>query len=548
MSLPNNYDPTPLAPQIIISRRGTELYRWEHPQISDAPTQDFNLENWAFRSGINTDAGNASIVIPDHELEFAPNELAPIEPGDMASISLGKNPANLQKYWAGEIKESRLINGGTNKQKVELSCVGQINELAHRYTTIDYMFADWQTNPSSRITEILKRVISGDGLLLPDSLDITHNISDINIRLPHYQHRNRSIKSIIADLAKVGNATYGLSPNRELFFGIPEQSDFVISSIGEHQVESDAYVHNVAYGSHKSHLTDGFGRVITFGLTALNYIKNRGASSNISNLYNDGGTRRDIRIPIGTSEETKTFHSFQVRLYLSRRWYALVGNGNGNLSSTATYFRSVRIYKSRYGLGQTEAIPNDTPFISLDTASANPPITNFDVFRRALGLSSSEEYASGWVAFSEPADWDEFWEEGKVYALVLTPQSATIRRFVGYGVNAIRITQISPTRLNTFATSGSKKEYIENAEGQDFETAKFLAEKFLEESQRGRRVLDAITIGPPARPPPLGKKITIHDAKSGRIIRPVLMGYDVSGSMATRNLAHKMQLSVSDAI
>ena len=105
MSLPNNYDPTLLAPQIIIPRRGTELYRWEHPQISDSPRQDFNLENWALRSGINTDAGNASIVIPDHELEFAPNELAPIEPGDMASISLGKNPANLTKYWAGEIKE-----------------------------------------------------------------------------------------------------------------------------------------------------------------------------------------------------------------------------------------------------------------------------------------------------------------------------------------------------------------------------------------------------------------------------------------------------------
>ena len=76
MTLPNNYNPTPLAPQIIISRRGVELYRWEHPQISDSPRQDFNLENWAFRSGINTDAGNASIVIPDHDLQLAPQWLS----------------------------------------------------------------------------------------------------------------------------------------------------------------------------------------------------------------------------------------------------------------------------------------------------------------------------------------------------------------------------------------------------------------------------------------------------------------------------------------
>ena len=121
MTLPANYDPTPLAPEIIISRRGTELFRWQHPQISDEPRQDFNLENWALRSGINSDAGNASIVIPDHDLQLAPHGLAPIEPGDMASISLGNNPANLTKYWAGEIKEVRLINGGTNKQKIEFS-------------------------------------------------------------------------------------------------------------------------------------------------------------------------------------------------------------------------------------------------------------------------------------------------------------------------------------------------------------------------------------------------------------------------------------------
>ena len=189
MSLPANYDPIPLAPEIIISRRGTETYRWQHPKISDEPRQDFDLENWAFRSGINTDAGNATIIIPDHGLELAPSEVSPFEPGDHVAISLGKNPANLTKYWAGEVKDSRLINGGTNKQKLELACVGQINELAHRYTTIDYMFADWQTNPSSRISEILKRVLSGDGLLLPDSLDLTHNISNIPIRLPvSYTH------------------------------------------------------------------------------------------------------------------------------------------------------------------------------------------------------------------------------------------------------------------------------------------------------------------------------------------------------------------------
>ena len=536
MTLPNNYNPTPLAPQIIISRRGVELYRWEHPQISDAPTQDFNLENWAFRSGINTDAGNASIVIPDHDLQLAPQEQSPFEPGDMVSISLGKNPGNLQKYWAGEIKESRLINGGTNKQKLEFSCIGQINELAYRYTNIDFAFSDFATNPASRISEILKRIINGEGLLLPDDLDVTQNISDIDIRLPHYQHHNRTIKSIIADLAKIGNAVYGLTPDRELFFGIPEQSDFVISSIGEHQTESDAYLHNVAYGSHKSHLTDGYGRVITLGLTSLNYVEQRSPDT-FWNLHDDNIP--DVRIPFGTGLIPDSFHSLQIYLSLNIRWIG-PGNQQGSLSETSRYFSSARIYKSDFAL--PERITNE-PFLDLDTSTTSPPITNFD----SLPTNRNDEHWTGWVSIFQPATWDDF-HENKFMTIVMIPRTQTLRRFIGFSPVGHRIAQIGTTRLHTYGTHGSKKEYIENAEGQDFETAKFLAEKFLEESAKGRQVLDAITIGPPSRMPPLGKKITMHDAKSGRIIKPVLMGYDVSGSMATRNLAHKMQLSVSDQI
>ena len=405
MSLPNNYDPTPLAPQIIISRRGNETFRWQHPQIADEPRQDFNLESWSFRSGINTDAGNCAIAIPDHDLQLAPNEKSPFEPSDMVVISLGKNPANLQKYWAGEIKESRLINGGTNKQKLEISCVGQINELAYRYATVDYTYPDWQTNPSSRITEILKRVMGGGDLLLPDDLDVTYNISDINIRLPHYQHRNRTIKSIIADLAKIGAAVYGLSPDRELFFGIPEQSDFVISSIGDNQVESDCYVHNVAYGSHKSHLKDGFGRVITLGLTALNYLKNYPVGNPVYNMYDVTAHDGYMVFPLGHMPEI--FHAIQIVLYLNKRWVGPHPQ-NASLSRTATYFSSFRIYKTQYSLDHP--IPRDAQFIELSTGSTNPPITNFEVFRRGLGLSSDEEFASAWVTLSQPEAWADFWD------------------------------------------------------------------------------------------------------------------------------------------
>ncbi|MCY4489983.1 MAG: hypothetical protein OXC46_00795 [Thaumarchaeota archaeon] len=550
MSFPSGYDPTPLAPLFSISRRGEEILRWEHPQITDkstTPRQDFEVESYALRTGVNTDAGNATITIPDHSESFAPTGISPIRPSDRLDISLGKDKDHITKYWTGEIKEVRVINNGTNQQHIEIACIGLINNLAYRFTTVDLIFESPAIDPTARITEIVKYIISGDGLLIPDTLDIDSiDIIPIDIRLTQYQHRNRSVKSIIADLAKLGSAVYGIDADKRFFFHLPYQSEFVVSSISDtDRTISNAYAQNVAYGVHNSQLTDGFGRSITFNADGSAYTFDQPNYTE----YSDLASKNMINMRL--QNITNKLHTISVRCKTQRT------------ASTDDVLTSVKIWKQENPITLTEIVKDDeSNILDLQPSNFNPPMTAknelHEYFTELTGYDTRFRYF--WLQIPRPSEWEEWYEEEKYYGLEIVPNQN-----IGFGINddstaeqnsagtwftldwALRIFENIQVRLNGYNVHGSKKELIENAGKQLLGTSVILTEKSLERAATGRRVLDPINISPPDSRPPIGQRIKLIDSK-GRISRPVLAGYDCSSSFSRRNVIHRMQLNLNEGI
>ena len=106
----------------------------------------------------------------------------------------------------------------------------------------------------------------------------------------------------------------------------------------------------------------------------------------------------------------------------------------------------------------------------------------------------------------------------------------------------LRISEMNDTMLISHNVYGGKKEQIENANKQELQPAQLIAERYLYESHKGRQVYDPITISPPGRVPPTGYRITLPDNTT-----PVLAGYNVSGNMSQRLIAHRIQLNLAEA-
>ena len=66
MTLTPSYDPTPLAPKVLIhDLDGNLQYTYEAAQIAASPTQNFYLRALSLHLGKDDDFGNASLVIDD---------------------------------------------------------------------------------------------------------------------------------------------------------------------------------------------------------------------------------------------------------------------------------------------------------------------------------------------------------------------------------------------------------------------------------------------------------------------------------------------------
>ena len=241
-SYPIGFNALPSAPSIIILDHKFRIkYRWEHPQISDNPIQDFNLIEWKISAGINTDVGEASITIQDHDSKLINDNNSRAGPaiaaGDLIQISLGKN--NVEPWFFGICDEPTVRRMGNNQQYIIIKSIGYGITLAHRFINIDYaqMLNDAgdviETDNTAKISELIKRVLTDNNVvaLPPPDQNIVIDIEDIDIKIRKYKKHNRSQAAVISELANFGNAVFGINPDLQFFCHASNKpSDYTITN------------------------------------------------------------------------------------------------------------------------------------------------------------------------------------------------------------------------------------------------------------------------------------------------------------------------------
>jgi len=223
-TIPTGYDITGLSPKIeILDENDSVQYLYESDAISSSPTQDYDLELWSLHRGVNTDHGNAVIVIDDLNKDLLDltdaRRGSKIDPTWKCNISLGKNSSNVNKWFNGFILGIDTIFPNTVETKHRLFVVGEGVLSAYYKTTMKFFqkkLADGtldKTDVDAKFTEIFKRLIlNTDHHPIPTQpLGWTVNgVQDIDIKIPDFQKNFESIGQACSELGSMGSAYYGI--------------------------------------------------------------------------------------------------------------------------------------------------------------------------------------------------------------------------------------------------------------------------------------------------------------------------------------------------
>lgn len=249
MTLTNGYDPTPLAPKILIhDLDGNLQYTYEASQITASPTQDFYLRALSVHIGKDDDFGNASLVIDDPNASLVDTgntrRVCKIKRQWNIQIYLGKSSGTLNRWFYGKIMEADVIRPTTNIQQIRLTCTGWGIRLKDRITSIKRFQAKdtdgltlLSSDTSVRASELVKDVIQ-DTDHLPvvalgaESTLTVNGVDTVDVKLANYQMNFQTFAHAVADLAASGNASYGVDGNRDLYFrdGLVNDSGFLFTN------------------------------------------------------------------------------------------------------------------------------------------------------------------------------------------------------------------------------------------------------------------------------------------------------------------------------
>jgi hypothetical protein len=136
-----NYNPDPLAPEIYIYNIADVLqYTFQTSATQGSPTKDFILRSLKIHLGVNSDYGNATLVIDDPSnlltnLSSLRRE-SKIQRQWKIKIKLGKSNGTLYNAFTGIIFDAFVNRPGTNTQQIVLDCVGWAVRLRDRQTAI----------------------------------------------------------------------------------------------------------------------------------------------------------------------------------------------------------------------------------------------------------------------------------------------------------------------------------------------------------------------------------------------------------------------------
>ena len=242
---PATHDPSGLAPKITITDfAGTEKHVFEHPQIAAEPQQDIDVAEWEIRAGLNSDAGQASLL-----LEGLPSP--PVRKGDLVTIELGKTAAGLAKWFYGPVEEVETIRPAGSRVRTRVAAIGIGVQLSRKIVTIDHERAKIGPAPaegeddtrsydpsdtSGYVSTLAKSCLHAAGGTWQTSadpipgLDYTTDADVINVNLDRYA-RTASVAGILAELANSAAIVYGVDPDLHFFWKLPnDDSGFLISN------------------------------------------------------------------------------------------------------------------------------------------------------------------------------------------------------------------------------------------------------------------------------------------------------------------------------
>ena len=249
MTLTPNYDPTPLAPKVLIhDLDGNLQYTYEASQIAASPTQDFYLRALSIHLGKDDDFGNATLVIddPSNTLTDTTNtrRVCKIKRQWSIQVYLGKSSGTLNRWFYGKIVEADVIRPTTNIQQIRLTCTGWGIRLKDRITNIKRFQAkdtDGLTLLSSdtnvRASELAKDIVTDTdhyptAALTSESGITSNGVDTIDVKLANFQMDFQTWAHALADLAASGNSSWGLDGDRDLYFrdGFTNDSGFLFTN------------------------------------------------------------------------------------------------------------------------------------------------------------------------------------------------------------------------------------------------------------------------------------------------------------------------------
>lgn len=249
MTITPSYDPTPLAPKVLIhDLDGNLQYTYEATQIAASPTQDFYLRGLSIHLGKDDDFGNASLVIDDPNASLVDTtntrRVCKIKRQWNIQIYLGKSSGTLNRWFYGKIVEADVIRPTTNIQQIRLSCVGWGIRLKDRVTNIkrfqaksaDGLTLD-STDTNVRVSELVKDIVTDTDhyptpALTTESGLTSTGVDTVDVKLANYQMDFQTWAHAISDLAASGNTSWGIDANRDLYFrdGLVNDSGFLFTN------------------------------------------------------------------------------------------------------------------------------------------------------------------------------------------------------------------------------------------------------------------------------------------------------------------------------
>ena len=225
-TIPTGYDPTPLSPKIeILDENDSVQYTYEADAIDAGGngTQDFDLESWNLHRGVNTDHGNAVIVIDDPNKDLLDLTDARRESKITGTwkfkMYLGKDSSNIHEWFRGFILGNDPNFPDPVNTKHRLFAVGEGVKTAYYKTVMRYFQKKLSddtldaTDVSAKLSEIFKRQMQNTDHypVAVSTLGWTVNgVQDIDIKIPDFQMNFESIGFACSELGNIGSAYYGV--------------------------------------------------------------------------------------------------------------------------------------------------------------------------------------------------------------------------------------------------------------------------------------------------------------------------------------------------